>query len=319
MSYAPTPGRLPSHGMGGSPALSGNALAVASMILWSAGFPAAELLLEDWHPMVLIGARITMAMAALIPLWWLLDGGRAIFTAPWIKGMRIGFFGFGLGTSFILFAQWYTDAVTVALVASATPILAAMVEVWDGQRRLTRTFVAGLALSVVGGAIAVGDSISPDLGIGVLFALASGFLFVWASNGAVRQLPEMTPIGRSTVTFGGAMICVWIMSGTALALGFAPLPTEVTGHHIGLLAIFAVAAMGLSQVLFIAAVGRIGIALTSFHINIAPFYVMVIIASMGGGWNLQAVLGATIVGVGVLWSQRTPRARFRNAPPTDAS
>ena len=318
MSYAPTPGRPPVLGAGGTPMLSGNALAVGSMILWAAGFPAAEILLQDWHPVVLISLRLLMAMAVLLPLWMFFDGVRTVIFAPWIKGVRIGFFGFGLATTLLLFAQWYTDPVTVALVASATPILATLIEVWECQRRLTRTFVSGMTLSVVGGAVAVGQLASPDLGIGLLMAIASGFLFSWASNAAVRQLPTLTPIGRATITFGGASVFVAILLTGSLLFNLVPWPAEITSVQIGHLAMYAVAAMALSQILFIASVGRIGIALTAFHINIAPFYVMIIMVWLGSDWNLNAVLGATIVAVGVIWSQRTPRARFKTAPPTDA-
>jgi hypothetical protein len=61
--------------------------------------------------------------------------------------------------------------------------------------------------------------------------------------------------------------------------------------------------MALSQILFIASVERLGIALTSFHINIAPFYVMIILIALGGGWNWHAALGALIVGLGVFIAQ----------------
>ena len=318
MSYSPTPDRPPVVGTGAAPLLSGNALAVGSMILWAAGFPAAELLLREWHPVVLISLRLLMAMALLIPLWWWVDGGRSLRDASWSTGLRIGFFGFGLATTLLLFAQWYTDPVTVALVASGTPILATLIEVWEGQRRLTRTFVTGMMLSVFGGAVAVGQMASPDLGIGLIMAVISGFLFSWASNAAVRQLPELSPIGRSTITFAGAGVFVAIMLGGSLAFDLVPWPDSITATHLGHLAIYALAAMALSQILFIASVGRIGIALTAFHVNIAPFYVMIIMVSLGGDWNLNAVVGATIVACGVLWSQRTSKARFKNAPPTDA-
>ena len=55
--------------------LSGNGLAIGSMLLWAAGFPAAEILLDAWHPLALMTARLMLALAVLMPLWLLLDGG----------------------------------------------------------------------------------------------------------------------------------------------------------------------------------------------------------------------------------------------------
>ena len=66
----------------------------------------------------------------------------------------------------------------------------------------------------------------------------------------------------------------------------------------------AVAAMGLSQVLFLASVSKLGIAATSFHINIAPFYVMLIMVALGAAWSWPHAIGAAIVGAGVLLAQR---------------
>ena len=62
--------------------------------------------------------------------------------------------------------------------------------------------------------------------------------------------------------------------------------------------------MGLSQLLWIASVGRLGIGLASFHINVAPFYVMVIMLVLGAAWSWPQAIGAAIVGAGVVLAQR---------------
>jgi drug/metabolite transporter (DMT)-like permease len=62
--------------------------------------------------------------------------------------------------------------------------------------------------------------------------------------------------------------------------------------------------MALSQALFVLAVQRIGVALSSFHLNIAPFYVMLILLAMGGDWSWVQAGGAAVVVLGVLLAQR---------------
>lgn len=289
-------------------AVSGNALAVGSMLLWAAGFPAAELLLEDWHPITLMMLRLCMALAVLLPLWALIDGPTAVLNARWGLGVWIGMFGFGVGTNLLLFAQWFTDPVTVALIATTTPISATIIEVLSRQRRVGRRFMLGLGASVLGGAIAVGGNLSADLGWGVLMAIAAGFCFTWASNAAVRDFPDLSPVGRSAITFAGAAVFTALIFAAAWSSGVVEWPERVSAEQFGLLAIYAVAAMALSQILFIASVGRLGIALSSFHINIAPFYVMLILIALGGEWDWRAAIGAAIVGIGVLISQPSPAA-----------
>ena len=283
--------------------LSGNGLAICSVLFWAAGFPAADLLLVEWHPVALMMMRFAMALAFLLPLWLLVDGPAAVGSARWGRALWIGVVGFGTGTNLLLFAQWYTDPVTVALIATTTPLAATLIEVLGRQRRLTRRFLTGLTASVAGGAIAVGGSTSPDLGWGILMAIGSGFFFVWASNAAVRDFPELSPIGRSTITFVGAAMFTAVVFSVGIHMQAFELPSAISSRQWGLLAIYSVAAMALSQILFIASVGKLGIALSSFHINIAPFYVMVMLIALGGTWDWRAVIGAAIVGFGVLIAQ----------------
>ncbi|MFC3118956.1 EamA family transporter [Jhaorihella thermophila] len=63
--------------------LSGNALCVASMVTWAAGFPAAEILLDSWHPAALTAARLVLAVAILLPVWIMADGPAAARHARW--------------------------------------------------------------------------------------------------------------------------------------------------------------------------------------------------------------------------------------------
>lgn len=308
------------RGYGGSvavwdrnPMLSGNALAVSSMLFWAAGFPAADLLLNHWHPITLSLLRLLLALGVLMPLWLVYDGWQKMRAARWGRAMWVGGLGFGMGTNLLLFAQWFTDPVTVALIATTTPIAATVIEVLNRQRRINARFLIGLGASVIGGAVAVGGNISPDFGIGVVLAVFAGLFFAWASDAAVRDFPALSPVGRSAITFVGAALFTTVVFGAAAIAGIAALPTSVTAEQMGLLSLYAVAAMALSQILFIASVARLGVALSSFHINVAPFYVMLILIALGGSWDARAALGAAIVGIGVVISQTKTTRKTREA------
>ena len=307
MTTAPDPSGGAVYGaVGRRHAASGNALGMASMFAWAAGFPAAEILLDTWPPLTLITARFVMAVGLLIPVWILLDGRSAVFGAKWARGTVMGGLCFGLGAYLLLLAQALTDPVAVALIASTCPIAATIIEMATGQRRLQRSFLMGLLASVVGGYVATGgDGLSAELGLGALCAVGSCFLFSFGSFSAVRDFPELSPVGRSTITLaGGCVMTSILLIGSHLA-GFDMMPSKpVDTDQIGLLAIYAVASMALSQVMFIASVGRLGIAVASFHINTAPFYVMIILLALGTAWSWPQAVGAMIVGLGVVLSQR---------------
>ena len=61
--------------------------------------------------------------------------------------------------------------------------------------------------------------------------------------------------------------------------------------------------MAISHIFFIIAVDKVGVAITSLHLNFAPFYVMIILFLLGGTWDLRAIIGASIVAFGVWLAQ----------------
>ena len=283
--------------------VTGNALAFIAIFLFAAGFPAAEVLLEIWHPITLMFFRLLLAVSTLVIIWILLEGLPSVLKAPWLKGIKIGLLGFGLGTNLLLFAQWFTDPITVALLATLVPVSATILEVWDRRRKLNTKFILGLLASIIGGFIAVSENISIDLGWGVLMALASGFCFMWASDKSVTKLSGLSSIARSSITFTGAAVFTTISFLVLFNLGLIEIPNKITTNQLFSLIIYSVISMAISQVFFIASVDKVGIAISSLHLNFSPFYVMIILFILGGAWDLRAAVGASIVAFGVWLAQ----------------
>lgn len=284
---------------------SGNALGVGSMVLWAAGFPAAEILLVSWPPLALITVRFALAVAFLIPLWILMDGWRAVRSPRWGLGLGIGAVTFGVGAYFLLLAQYYTDPVTVALIASATPIASTLIEMWQGQRKLTTVFALGLLTSVLGGIVATTSGAPSELGLGAVLAIISCFVFSWGSVAAVRYFPNESPIGRAAITMSGGAVATMAILLTLVAIGRDDyIPPMPQGPELMYLIVYAFAGMALSQAMWLASVGRLGVALASMHINLAPFYVMVLMLATGSQWDWVKAAGAAIVAIGVIAAQR---------------
>jgi drug/metabolite transporter (DMT)-like permease len=285
--------------------LSGNLLAIASMVVWAAGFPAAEVLLDTWDPLALVTGRFAMGLLALLPIWLWLDGLNALRRANWTRGIGIGGIGFGGGAWLILVGQWLTDPVTIAIIAASSPIAATLVQWVYERQRLTTAFLLGLIASVIGGLVATGGTVTANLGLGALCAVGSCILFAWGSYATVRDLPGMSVIGRTTITIVGGFLFV----GTAFALGglfgLSKGPTVIFDPAtLSLLAVYGLGGLALSQFLWIASVERLGVAIAAFHINVAPFYVMLIMLILGGSWSWPQAIGAAIVGSGVILAQR---------------
>ena len=271
------------------------------MLVWAAGLPAADRLIPHVPALTLTAARMALAGLALVPLWWLLEGRTALLRADWARGMLIG----GLttfGAFCLILGQARSDAVTVAIVSAAMPIVGMGIEVAFDGRRITASLLLGMGLSLLGGLLALQGGADDSRGtlIGAALCLFSVVVFTFSSRVTVTALPDLSPIGRTTVTLCGGGLAATVLTLLAMAVGLPSPDWSALGvAEAGALAIYALAGLALSQVLWIVSVGRLGIGLASLHINATPFYVMIILFALGGPWQWHQVLGAALVALGV--------------------
>jgi len=285
--------------------LTGNLAGIGCMVAWAAGFPAAEALLVDWDPVPLVLARFGVALCLLVPLWLAFDGVAALARAPWWRGLVVGGLGFGGGAYCILMSQAYTDPVTVAIFAAATPLCATVVDWLWLRRGFSAGFLIGLAAAVIGGIVATGGGVPGSLGLGALFAILSGLAFSWGSLMTLRDLGDTSVLGRTTLTAIGAFAALALAMALTWALGQSQFPSAaILVRDSGLVAVYGLVAFALSQLLWVTAARALGVAVASFHINIAPFYTMLILLALGQAWSWPQAIGAGIVAVGVVMAQR---------------
>ena len=285
--------------------LTANLICLASMVVWAAGLPAASLIIPHLPPVALTAARTTLAALVLLPLWLAQDGAKEVRQANWPMGAWVGFVTLGLASFFVIIALKFNDPVTVAIVTAIMPVAGIVLECVADKRPFTRALAIGLVLSVAGGLIAVrGSEGQLDFGIGVLAALASVLCYTWGSRETVRALPELSPLGRTTITVAGcAGVALIAAVGDGILRGAWPDWQNIGLREFGGLAVFGIGSMALSQLLWIISVGRIGIGAASMHMNAVPFYVMLMVFMLGGPWNWAQTFGAVIVVTGAAVAQ----------------
>jgi len=282
-----------------------NLMCMMSMLVWAVGLPAADLLIGPVPPLQLTAARMAMAAACLLPVWWWLEGGAVLRSAKWGRGVWIGGISIGLGAFMLVVGQGMTDSVTVAVISAAMPVIGIGIEVLLDGKKITVSLVVGTLLSLVGGLMALGGVTSgAGLGLGALLCFGAVLLFTVGSRLTVTAFPQLTALGRTTVTLTGAALVTGVAAAVSLLLGAAGPNWAVLGlKELGALALFSIGGLAISQMLWIASIGSIGIALASLHINATPFYVMIILFALGGEWRWTQALAAAIVGLGVLVAQ----------------
>lgn len=285
--------------------LNANLICMFSMLIWAAGLPAADFLIPLLAPEQLNALRMLLAAGTLVPYWALTEGWRPLTRVNWLRGLWVGSL-IGLGAWFLIQGQARGGAVTAAVISATLPVVGIALEVILDGRKLTLALILGLILSLIGGFWALdlsGGNLS--LGLGALLCFGSVISFALGSRLTVTAFPDQTPLGRTAVTLTGAAVASMAAALVQGAMGTPP-PSFAAwgGTEVAAMLLFSIGAIGISQVMFIMSVERLGIGMSSLHINAAPFYVMLILFGLGGTWNWSQAAAAVLVGLGVLIAQR---------------
>ena len=289
-----------------SEVLKSNFICIFSIVFYAMGFPAAEFLLDDWDVVSIITARNTFAFILIFFIWILYEGFQEVRVAKWNKGFWIGAIGFGIGSFFVLLLQSITSPVIAALMVATMPVAAVTLEIFLDGRKMTRWFLFGIVLVLFGGFIASGANLKNDsIGLASFLGITGVGLFAWGSRATVKNLPGMSLLGQVAVTTSGMVgSAVFVYFISSIFFETTESPSQITYEHLGLLLIYACLAIGISQILWIKSVAKLGIGVSSFHLNAAPFYVMLMLFFLGDSWIWHQTIGAIIVIIGVILAQK---------------
>lgn len=288
-----------------SPLVWANLICLASMVAWCAGLPATKFLVDVIPPVPLTFLRMAVAGAVLVAIWITVEGAGVLRRFDWLQALIVGAVVMGFGGLGMSVALDLTDAVTVAIITAGMPIIGLALEIAFDGRRVSVALILGVLLGVIGGLIALDvRNATPALGWGALAALASVCAYTWGSRATVRRFPGLTALGQTAVTVVGAGVAVGGLALVqALTVGSGVQWGALGWAEVGALFFSSVVAVVVAQTLWIVAVARLGVGVSSMHSNASPFYVMLIMLGLGGSWNWMQVVGAAIVILGVVVAQ----------------
>jgi drug/metabolite transporter (DMT)-like permease len=284
--------------------ISGNLVALLCMTLWATTFPVTELLLRAWHPLLLVPARLVPGSLVILMATLLAGQGKAVRRAPWGTLFLIGGLGMGLATTLIVWAQDYSDPVTVSIIVTMTPVVSAVMGYFAGSERISLALALGLCCAVAGGILI---SLKPEVaGLnlrgGEAFALVSVILWAWFARAAVSRLGELPDLARAACSMVAASGVVVIVTAAALAAGAVELRYDLSLPSLGLVLWLGVVANGVTMVFWMTASRLLGVTVTSIHLNGVPFYVILMALAAGGAIYGSQVWGAALVAAGALLS-----------------
>ena len=282
-----------------------NLTCIFASVFFATGFPALDILLGDWGIISVVLVRNALAFSLILLLWLITEGYKNLYKAKWLKGFIIGASGFGLGSLLLVVSQFLTSTFIAALAAALMPIAAITLEIFFDKRQVTVTFFIGLTFVIFGSIIILGENIfDVQFSMGLLIGLISVTFFAWGSRASVKYLPNESTLGRtSTTTFGmfGFSFLVYLVFAY-FNFGATGIPL-ITEDHVKLLIVYSCFGLAISQILWIKGVQKLGIGIASLHLNITPFYVMIILFLMGYEWLWTQALGAAIIICGISLTQ----------------
>ena len=271
--------------------LYSNFLCFFAVALFSLSFPINEILLQTWDIFSLLFFRNSLALIFLFLFWYLTDDIKKTNLKDWIKGLTIGAIGFGFGTTLIVYCQIFSGPVIAALAAAMMPLAGVILEYLFDYRKITFSFITAIILVIVGGIIATGINLDETI-------------FAWGSRKTVVSLNNIEILGQTTLTATGMLIfssIIFFLSKLFNGEDFFSGKIEL--NEFSLLIFYSLFCLAISQVFWIKGVKLIGIGIASFHLNITPFYVMIILIFLGYDWSWLKFLGALIVFFGIIISQ----------------
>ena len=245
----------------------GIAVALLAAVLFGSSAPFAKLLLRDASPQLLAGL-LYLGSGLGLALVWLLRRGRtkeaglARGDIRWLAGATAA--GGVAGPLLLMYGLTRTPAASASLLLNLEGVLTALIAWIVFRENFDRRIALGM-LAIVGGGVVLSWEGRADLG-GLLGPLAiGGACLAWAiDNNLTQKVSGGDPVQIAMIK---GLTAGSVNTAIALVLG-AALPNVARVGGALALGFFS---YGVSLVLFVLALRRLGTARTGAYFSIAPF------------------------------------------------
>lgn len=287
-------------------------LLVLLSILWGGAYFFAGVAVRELPPLTVVLLRVLLAAMALLPLFWYAGHSLPKSLAEWIP-----FFGMGLLNNVVPFGLIFAGQtqITVGLssiINAMTPLFTVLVMACFQQERLSANRVIGVLLGVVGVAVLRGIDGPVDatqtLGIALCLgaALSYGFAALWGR----KFLVGIAPIKSATCQ----LLCSSLVMVVVVSLIDQPweleIPSLTVVWSIVALAIFGTA---LAYIVFFKILVRAGPSNVMLVTLLIPVTALMLgNVFLGEAIQLKEIIGALIIGTGLLFIDGRIISRWRN-------
>lgn len=276
-------------------------LLILLSVLWGGAYFFAGVAVRELPPLTVVLARVFLAAAALLPLFWFLGHSLPKSLADWLP-----FFGMGLLNNVIPFGLIFVGQTQItaglsSIINAMTPLFTVIVMASFQQERLTANRVVGVLLGVAGVAVLRGIDGPVDASQSLGIALCSGaaLSYAFAALWGRKYLVGIPPVKSATCQ----LLCSTAIMAVVVSAVDQPwklaAPGLSTVYSIVALAVFGTA---LAYIVFFKILVRAGPSNVMLVTLLIPVTAL-ILGNVFLDETIQAkeIIGALIIGTGLLF------------------
>ncbi len=276
-------------------------LLILLSVLWGGAYFFAGVAVKELPPLTVVLARVFLAAAALLPLFWYLGHSLPKSFSGWLPYFGMGLLNNVLPFGFIFAGQTQITVGLSSIINAMTPLFTVIVMASFRQERLTAYRIIGVLLGVIGVAVLRGIDGPMDghqtLGIALCLAgaLSYGFAALWGR----KFLAGVPPVKSATCQ----LLCSTLIIGVVVSVIDRPwtLAAPSRGTVLSLLAL-AVFGTAIAYIVFFKILVRAGASNVMLVTLLIPVTALVL-GNIFLGEPIQAkeIVGAVIIGTGLLF------------------
>ena len=280
-------------------------------VLWGGAFFFAGVAVRELPPMTVVLARVMLAAAILLPLFWYFGHSLPRGLKAWTPFLVMGLLNNALPFGFIFAGQTYVTVGLAAIVNAMTPLFTVLVMAAAREERLGPMRLTGVLLDLIGVAILRGiEGAGTAQSIGMALCMAGALSYGFAALWGRRHLAAVPPLRSATCQ----LLSSTLIMSAAVALHDRPWALDPPGAAT-LLSLLGLALLGtaVAYIVFFTILVRAGASNVMLVTLLIPVSAMALEhAFLDQPIRAQEIAGALVIGLGLLFVDgRVPRRLAR--------
>lgn len=277
------------------------ALLLLLSVLWGGAYFFAGVAVRELPPLTVVLARVFLAAATLLPLFWYLGYSLPRSLSGWYPFLGMGILNNVIPFAFIFAGQLHISVGLSSIINAMTPLFTVLVMASFKEERLNTYRLTGVLLGVIGVAVlrGFGGPFGAGQTLGIALCLAAALSYGFAALWGRRFLVSIPPVKSATCQ----LMCSTLIMAVLVSIVDKPwtlaAPSQATVFSVLALAVFGTALAYIVFFRILSSAGASNVMLVTLLIPITAL--MLGNVFLGESIRSSDILGALIIGSGLIF------------------